>query len=80
MYQTVHTSNALVGTCKMGPKGDNLSVVGGDLRVHGLKGNTNKIKPFLAFCDIAVFSEYHSNSSLRGNSCSCSWANYRYMK
>ena len=54
MYQTVHTSNALVGTCKMGPKGDNLSVVGGDLRVHGLKGKTNKIKSFLAFCDIAV--------------------------
>ena len=36
--QTVHTSNALVGTCKMGASTDNLSVVGADLRVHGIKG------------------------------------------
>lgn len=37
-FQTVHTSNALVGTCKMGLKSDHMSVVGADLRVHGLKG------------------------------------------
>ena len=37
--QSAHTSNALVGTCKMGVSADPLSVVATDLRVHGLKGD-----------------------------------------
>jgi choline dehydrogenase-like flavoprotein len=35
---SAHTSNALVGTCKMGVCSDPMSVVATDLRVHGLKG------------------------------------------
>ena len=35
---SAHTSNALVGTCKMGVRSDPMSVVATDLRVHGLKG------------------------------------------
>ena len=33
---TVHTSNALVGTCKMG--NDRMSVVSAQLKVHGVDG------------------------------------------
>ena len=42
---TIHTSNALVGTCKMGTGKD--AVVGPDLRVHGIKG--------VRVCDSSVF-------------------------
>ncbi len=35
--QTVHTSNALVGTCRMGRDSTD-SVVGADLNVHGVRG------------------------------------------
>ena len=34
--QSAHTTNALVGTCRMGRVDDITAVVGADLRVHGL--------------------------------------------
>eukprot|EP00600_Ochromonadales_sp_CCMP1393_P010029 CAMPEP_0174955208 /NCGR_PEP_ID=MMETSP0004_2-20121128/857_1 /TAXON_ID=420556 /ORGANISM="Ochromonas sp., Strain CCMP1393" /LENGTH=560 /DNA_ID=CAMNT_0016203117 /DNA_START=206 /DNA_END=1888 /DNA_ORIENTATION=- len=34
---TVHTSNALVGTCRIGKSDDPAAVVGADLKVHGVK-------------------------------------------
>ena len=45
MKETIHTSNALVGTCKMGCGKD--AVVGADLKVHGVNG--------VRVCDSTIF-------------------------
>ena len=36
--ESIHTSNALVGTCKMGKENDNMAVVTPDLKVRGVSG------------------------------------------